>query len=98
MSHFVVMRAAERLVTEAEALHPNDRVKQCVYIIGRRGVWTDAYASAERDVAFDRVFRHMTDEETQIWAHYCLHQDVPAMARGRMWRATSAPMAQERAA
>jgi len=98
MSHFVVMRGAERLVAEAEALHPNDRVKQCVEIIGRRGSWTDAYAEAQRDVAFDRIFRFLTDEEVQVWANYCLHKDVPAMALGRMWRATNAPMAQERAA
>ena len=97
MSHTLIVRAAEKLVADAEALHPDDRVQQCVHIIGRRGSWTDAYAQAERDVAFDRIFRFMTDEEVQVWANYCLYQDVPAMARGRMWRAT-APMAQERAA
>jgi hypothetical protein len=90
MSHTRIVRAAEQLVADAQALHPTDRVKQCVHIIGRRGSWTDAFAQAERDVAFDRVFRDMTDEEVQVWANYCLHQDVPAMARGRMWRATHA--------
>lgn len=98
MSHFVVMRAAEKLVAEAEALHPNDRVQQCVFILGRRGSWTDAYQQAQRDVAFDRVFRFLTDEEVAVWANYCLHKDVPAMAQGRMWRTLNAPMAQERAA
>jgi hypothetical protein len=88
MSHTRIVRAAEQLVADAQALHPTDRVKQCVFIIGRRGSWTDAFAQAERDVAFDRVFRDMTDEEVQVWANFCLHQDVPAMARGRMWRAT----------
>jgi hypothetical protein len=90
MSHTRIVRAAEQLVADAQALHPADRVQQCVHIIGRRGSWTDAFAQAERDVAFDKVFRDMTDEEVQVWAHYCLHQDVPAMARGRMWRATHA--------
>lgn len=90
MSHSVVMRGAERLVAEAQALHPTDKVQQCVHIIGRRGTWTDAYAEAQRDVAFDRVFHFLTDEEVQVWANYCLHEDVPAMARGRMWRATNA--------
>ena len=96
MSHLAVMRAAEKLVADAEALHPNDRVQQCVFIIGRRGRWTDAYAAAERDVAFDRVFRFLTDEEVAAWANYCLHTDVPALALGRMWRILNAPT--ERAA
>jgi hypothetical protein len=90
MSHFVVMRGAEKLVAEAQALHPTDKVQQCVHIIGRRGSWTDAYAEAQRDVAFDRVFRFLSDEEVAVWANYCLHEDVPAMARGRMWRAANA--------
>lgn len=97
MSHSLVIRAAEQLVAEAEALHPDDKVQQCVYLIGRRGRWTDAYAQAQRDVAFDRVFRQMTDEEVQVWANYCLHEDVPAMSRGMMWRVVQ-PMALERAA
>ncbi len=97
MSHAVIMRAAEQLVTAAEALHPNDRVKQCVHLIGRRGSWADAYAEAQRDVAFDRVFRFLTDEEVTVWANYCLHDDVPAMSRSRMWRAMDT-MAMERAA
>ena len=53
MSHHLVIRAAEKLVAEAEALHPNDRVKQCTHLVGRRGRWTNAYALAENDVAFD---------------------------------------------
>ena len=96
MTHQQIVRAAEALVADAEALHPNDRVKQCVHIIGRRGTWTDAFAAAERDVAFDRIFRDLTDEEVAVWANYCLHQDVPAMSQGRMWRATNAVL--ERAA
>ena len=85
MSHSKIMRAAEALVADAEALYPNDRVKQCVHIIGRRGQWTDAYAQAQRDVAFDRVFRFLTDEEVQVWANYCLHEEVPAISRSMMW-------------
>ena len=96
MTHQQIVRVAEAIVADAEAWHPNDRVKQCVFIIGRRGQRNDAYAQAQRDVAFDRVFQHLTDEEVAVWANYCQHQDVPAMALGRMWRATNAVM--ERAA
>ena len=98
MTHQQIVRVAERLVAEAEALYPDDRVQQGIHLLGRRGSSRDAYAQAERDVAFDAVFRRMTDEEVAVWANYCLHTDVPAMARGRLWRATNAPMAQERAA
>jgi nitrite reductase/ring-hydroxylating ferredoxin subunit len=42
------------------------------------------------------VFRFLTDEEVTVWANYCLHDDVPAMSRSRMWRATNAVL--ERAA
>ena len=97
MTHSDIMRAAARLVDDAEQQYPHDRVKQCVHIIGRRGTWTDAFAAAERDVAFDRIFRDLTDEEVQIWSTYCLHKDVPAMARGMMWRALN-PNTMERAA
>jgi hypothetical protein len=91
------MRGARRLVSDAEALHPGDRVKQCIAIIGRRGSWTDAFAQAEQDVAFDHVFRRMTDEETQVWARYCNDVEVPAVSQGMMWRARRHD-AQERAA
>ena len=97
MSHSLVIRAAEQLVAEAEALHPDDRVKQCTHLVGRRGRWTNAYALAENDVAFDRIFRAFTDEEAQVWARYCYDVEVPAMSRGMMWR-VMAPMALERAA
>jgi hypothetical protein len=97
MSHRLVIRAAEQLVAEAEALHPDDRVKQCTYLVGRRGRWTNAYALAENDVAFDRIFRSFTDEEAQVWARYCYDVEVPAMSRGMMWR-VMAPMALESAA
>lgn len=96
MTHQQIVRIAEAIVADAKALHPNDRVKQCVFITGRRGQRNDAYAHAQRDVAFDRVFRFLTDEEVQVWANYCLHEDVPVMAQGRMWRAMNTPM--ERAA
>ena len=86
MTHTDIIRRAERLVADAEALHPGDRVRQAVALLGRRGAPSDAFEQAERDVAFDRVFRHMTDEEVQVWAISCLHQHVPAMAMGRMWR------------
>ena len=97
MTHQQIVRIAEAIVADAEAQHPNDRVKQCVFITGRRGQRNDAYAQAQRDVAFDRVFRDLTDEEVQVWANYCLHPDVPAMSQGRMWRAMNTPM-MERAA
>ena len=97
MSHSLVIRAAEKLVAEAEALHPGDRVKQCTHLVGRRGRWTNAYALAENDVAFDRIFRMFSDAEVQVWAHYCNDVEVPAMSRGMMWRVLH-PMAMERAA
>jgi len=90
MSHVLVLRAAEQLVSAAQDMHPTDRVQQCVHIIGRRGAPNDAFAQAERDVAFDLVFRELSDEEVSVYANYCLHEDVPAMARARMWRATHA--------
>ena len=86
MTHQQIVRVADAIVADAEGRHPNDRVQQCVFIIGRRGQQNDAYAQAQRDVAFDRVFRHLTDAEVQVWANYCLHEDVPEMALGRMWR------------
>jgi hypothetical protein len=93
MTHSDIMRAAARLVDDAEQQYPHDRVKQCVHIIGRRGALHDAFEQAERDVAFDRIFRLMTDEEAQVWAVYCLYDEVPAISRGMAWRTVKQPSA-----
>lgn len=98
MTHRKIMFAAEALVAAAEALHPGDRVKQCVHLLGRRGAPSDAFEQAERDVAFDRVFRAMTDAEATVWAMYCLHDEVPALSRGRAWRAETQHLAPRHAA
>ena len=84
MTHRNIMQAAASLVADAEHLHPNDRVKQAVYIMTRPGFNADAYVCAITDTAFCAVFNEMTDEETQVWAIWNLYDDVRPLADARL--------------
>ncbi len=83
MTHTDIIRRAERLVAEAEALHQGDRVRQAVHIMTRPGHNADAYVCAVTDTAFCAVFNEMTDEETQVWAIWNLYDDVRPLAEAK---------------
>ena len=84
MTHSKILSAAEALVADAEHLHPNDRVKQAIYIMTRPGHNEDAYVCGITDTAFCAVFNEMTDEETQVWAIWNLYDDVRPLADARL--------------
>ena len=84
MNHADICREAERWVADAEAKYPGDRVKQAVMIVENPPNRYDAYLQAISDLAFDAVFRYMTDEEAQVWSIYCLYDGVRPMADARM--------------
>ena len=84
MTHQDITTAAERWVADAVAAHPTDRVKQAILIASEPPSRWDAHERAISDVAFDLVFRYMTDEEAQVWAIYCLDDGVKPMADARM--------------
>lgn len=84
MTHAKILQTAAALVADAETRHPADRVKQCIHIVTRPNATADAFAKSITDIAFDAVFRYASDEEAQVWAIWCLYDDVKPMADARM--------------
>lgn len=78
---------AAALIRRVRRAAPADRVKQATAIVRRRDSEADAFEKAITDTAFNAVFDHMTDAETQVWRIWRMFGDeVKPQVSERMTR------------